>query len=107
MQVWIFCQTINLVFHQLTQLLAPSAVTRDAKLAMTALSAHKCPLGAARSILLLAFVLLTLVTGSYAQVNQATAVPPAYAVQPLYGESLLFNNKLPYCHAAACTSGSA
>jgi hypothetical protein len=56
---------------------------------MTALSARAWPLGAAwRNGVLLAFVLVVLTANVEAQNVQTTAVPPSFAIQPLYGELL-------------------
>lgn len=54
---------------------------------MTALSARQWPLGAGkRRCLLLALLLAALMNNAAAQSIATTAVPPSYAVQPLYGE---------------------
>jgi hypothetical protein len=66
---------------------------RDAVAAMTALR----PLGAARSLLLCACVICALIVHVSAQNAAATAVPPAYAVQPLYGELLAAAGTMQSC----------
>jgi hypothetical protein len=55
---------------------------------MTALSERAWPLGAARKGVLLACILAGFFLKADGQNTQATAVPPSFAVQPLYGELL-------------------
>jgi hypothetical protein len=79
---------ISLLIDSFPSSLCLTYVSRD-ELAMTALSARAWPLGAAWSkAILLACVLFALTANVAAQNVQTTAVPPSFAIQPLYGELL-------------------